>query len=135
MDTPERRIAIVDDEPSLCRALTRLLRLNGFAVDAFASGEEFLESLPERTPSCLILDLQMPGLTGFDVLGRLSAVRSSIPVVTITGYDSPSARERAIAGGASDYLRKPVGEEALLAAIERCTNARPAGATGARSDP
>ena len=135
MDTPERRIAIVDDEPSLCRALTRLLRLNGFAVDAFASGEEFLESLPERTPSCLILDLQMPGLTGFDVLGRLSAVRSSIPVVTITGYDSPSARNRAIAGGALDYLRKPVGEEALLAAIERCTNARPAGATGARSDP
>lgn len=134
VDTPDRRIAIVDDEPSLRRALTRLLRLKGFAVDAFASGEEFLESLAERTPCCLILDLQMPGLTGFDVLTRLSAAGSSIPVVTITGFDSPAARERALAGGAAVYLRKPVGEVALLAAIERCTGAgraHPVGATTA----
>lgn len=126
MDTPERRIAIVDDDPSLCRALTRLLRLSGFAVEAFASGEAFLESLSERTPSCLILDLQMPGLTGFDVLGCLSAASRSIPVVTITGFDSPAARERALAGGAGVYLRKPVGEEVLLDAIERCFSAVPA---------
>ena len=130
MDTPERRIAIVDDDPSLCRALARLLRLNGFAVDAFASGEEFLESLAEQTPSCLILDLQMPGLTGFDVLARLSADMSPIPVVTITGFDSHSARARALAGGAAVYLCKPVGEDALLAAIERCTSAVPARPTG-----
>jgi FixJ family two-component response regulator len=125
VDTPERRIAIVDDDPSLCRALTRLLRLNGFAVDTFTTGEEFLESLAEKIPSCLILDLQMPGLTGFDVLGRLSAASQSIPVVTITGFDSAAARERALGGGAAIYLRKPVGEEVLLEAIERCITAEP----------
>jgi FixJ family two-component response regulator len=125
VNTPERRIAIVDDDPSLCRALTRLLCLNEFAVDTFASGGEFLESLAERTPSCLVLDLQMPGLTGFDVLGRLSAASWSIPVIAITGFDSPAARERALAGGATVYLRKPVGEEALLDAIERCIGAGP----------
>ena len=131
MDTPERRIAIVDDDPSLCRALTRLLRLNGFAVDTFTTGEEFLESLAEKIPSCLILDLQMPGLTGFDVLGRLSASSWSIPVVTITGFDSPAARERALGGGAAIYLRKPVGEEVLLEAIERSIGPRPARPVGA----
>ena len=121
MDTPELRIAIVDDQPSVCRALARLLRLNGFAVDTYASGEGFLASLTERHPFCLILDLQMPGLSGFDVMRRLEAASLQVPVVAITGFDSQSARERAQRAGAAVYLPKPVGEEDLLAAIERST--------------
>jgi FixJ family two-component response regulator len=114
------RIAIVDDDRSMCTALQRLLRLAGFDVETFPSGEAFLGSLPAGTPDCLILDLQMPGMTGFEVQVRLAEARVGVPVVTITGHDSPAAQERALAGGARVYLRKPVCEEELLAAIERC---------------
>lgn len=120
-----RRIAVVDDEPSLCRALRRLLQLTGFDVDTYACGEAFLSSLADHTPDCVILDLQMPRLTGFDVQARLTGAHPEIPVVIITGYDSPSARERALAGGAAAYLPKPVREDDLLAAIEGSV-ARPA---------
>jgi FixJ family two-component response regulator len=137
VDTSDPRIAIVDDQPSVCLALARLLRLNGFAVDTYPSGEEFLASLTERIPSCLILDLQMPGLNGFDVMRRLEAESLPIPIVAITGFDSRSARERAQSAGAVVYLPKPVGEEDLLAAIERSTGRRPDqtaknGSSGAR---
>jgi FixJ family two-component response regulator len=128
VDTSDPRIAIVDDQPSVCLALARLLRLNGFAVDTYPSGEEFLASLTERIPSCLILDLQMR---------RLEAESLPIPIVAITGFDSRSARERAQSAGAVVYLPKPVGEEDLLAAIERSTGRRPDqtaknGSSGAR---
>jgi FixJ family two-component response regulator len=121
------RIAIVDDDRSMCTALQRLLRLAGFDVEAFPSGEAFLGSLPAGTPDCLILDLQMPGMTGFEVQVRLAQAHVAVPVVTITGHDSPAAQERALAGGARVYLRKPVCEEELLAAIGRCIGRRPPG--------
>ena len=126
VDATNRWIAVVDDERSMCRALQRLLRVAGFTVDTFLSGEDFLDSLAKSTPACVILDLQMPGLTGFDVLERLAASGSAVPTVVITGHDSWQARERALVGGAMDYLRKPIGEEELITAIGHCLDAKPA---------
>jgi FixJ family two-component response regulator len=97
----------------------------GFEVETFLSGEEFLRSLLTGQPDCIILDLHMPGVTGFDVQARLAAAHAAVPVVVITGHDSPGARERALAGGAAAYLRKPVSDDALLATIRGCMAAKP----------
>jgi FixJ family two-component response regulator len=112
-------IVVIDDEPAVCKALERLLRSAGMDVVTFVSGAAFLASLVGgRKPDCVVLDLHMPGLNGFDVQSRLAtdpAMR--IPLVIITAHDSPEAQERAMAGGASAYLRKPVDRQPLLDAI------------------
>jgi FixJ family two-component response regulator len=105
-------VAIVDDEESVRRALERLLRSAGLNVVTFADGREFLLSLASHSPDCLVLDLHMPGFSGFDVM---DAVPDSLPVIAITGQDSRATQARA--GRAQAYLRKPVNDEALLEAI------------------
>jgi FixJ family two-component response regulator len=110
-------VAIVDDEESVCRALQRLLRAAGFGVETFSSGTEFLQCLQSRRPDCLVLDLQMPRMSGFDVQARLLELGDRVPVVVITGHDTPEARERAMDGGAAAYLRKPADDRALLDAV------------------
>jgi FixJ family two-component response regulator len=113
---------VVDDEPSVCKAFARLLRAARFDVSTFASGDEFLSSLLQRKPDCVVLDLHMPGLNGFDVQARLTANPDGhIPVVIITAHDSPEAQQRAMAAGALAYLRKPVDAEPLLDAIRNAT--------------
>lgn len=113
------RIAIVDDEPCMRRALGRLLTLNGFLGDTFSSGEEFLRSLAVHAPDCVVLDLYLSGMTGFEVQARMKEAGLSVPVIAMTGHDSQTARQRVLDGGARAYLRKPVSEEVLLEAIER----------------
>jgi FixJ family two-component response regulator len=111
-------IAVVDDEPSVCKAFARLLRAAKFDVGTFCSGAEFVASLGDRAPDCVVLDLHMPGMNGFDVQSRLSedpALR--VGVVIVTAHDSPAAQERALAGGAAAYLRKPVEAKPFLDAI------------------
>jgi FixJ family two-component response regulator len=110
-------IAIVDDDESVLRALKRLLRSAGLRVEAFGGGEEFLASLSDHRPDCVVLDIHMPGVTGFDVQARLAEFDPTLPVVIITGYDSPETRDRVLAGGAVSYLRKPIGDQKLLDAI------------------
>ncbi len=110
-------IAVVDDEEPVRIALRRLLRSAGFDVEAFPSGAEFLDSLKAHQPDCVILDLHMPRVNGFAVQARLAETHVHLPVVIITGHDSPETRERALAGGISAYLRKPVDDQTLLAAI------------------
>lgn len=111
-------IAIVDDEEAIRRALTRLMDSEGMSVETFKGGAEFLESLEIRRPDCVVLDLHMPRVSGFEVLSELSKRSASIPVVAITGRDSNETYERAMAGGARAYLRKPVDGEELLAALD-----------------
>jgi FixJ family two-component response regulator len=96
--------------------LTRLLRSGGLDVESFPSGSEFLESLPAHRPDCVVLDLHMPVVNGFDVQARL--VEFGVPVVIITGHDSDETRARALAGRPAAYLRKPVNDQVLLDAIE-----------------
>ena len=110
-------VAIVDDEESVRRALERLLRSAGFMVETFPSGAEFLLSLPEHPPACLVLDLHMPELSGLDVQLLIERERFNVPVIVITGHDTAEARARVIARGAKAYLRKPVDDKQLLSAI------------------
>ena len=110
-------IAVVDDEESVRKALSRLLRSVGMTGETFAGGAEFLQSLADHKPDCVVLDMHMPGVTGFDVLVRLAATQAPPPVVVITGHDSAETYERALAAGAVAYLRKPINDQALLDAI------------------
>jgi len=110
-------IAVVDDEEPIRRALCRLIRAAGLDAEAFSCGAAFLASVDGNAPDCVVLDLHMPGMSGFDVLARLADLGPSVPVVAITGYDTPEARERVLATGATAYLNKPVDADALLDAI------------------
>jgi FixJ family two-component response regulator len=111
------RIAIVDDDESVCRAIKRLVRSLGMDADAFTSGQGFIDVL-ETSPSphidCVVLDVQMPSLNGLEVNERLAGIGSRIPVIFITAHDEVGARERALAGGAVAFLRKPFNDELLI---------------------
>ncbi len=111
-------IAVVDDEAPIRKALTRLLHSAGFAVEAFPSGVEFMELIKTRRADCVVLDLHMPVMDGFQVQALLSQAGRPIPVIVVTGHDSPDSRERAMAGRPVAYLRKPVDDQTLLDAIE-----------------
>jgi FixJ family two-component response regulator len=107
---------VLDDEPNFCKALARLLKTHGFEVLTFTRGEELLEACASRVPKCLLLDLHMPGLSGFEVLERIAA--RHVPALVITGHDQPGNAQRVRALGALDYFLKPVNELQLLTAIQ-----------------
>jgi FixJ family two-component response regulator len=115
---PRVAIAVVDDDMSVRKALERLLRVTGFDVATFASGEEFYFSLESLRPDCLVLDLHMPGMSGLDVLRRLDQAGFQVPVIVISGDAEPQTRAQCLSAGATDYLRKPFDDEALLSAIQ-----------------
>jgi FixJ family two-component response regulator len=110
-------LAVVDDDADVRVALTRLVSSAGFNVETFASGAEFLRSVQDHEPDCVVLDLHMPEMTGFDVQGALADGHPAVPVVVMTGHDTPESRARAVRMGAKVYLCKPINDEALLAAI------------------
>ena len=112
-----RRVAIVDDDRSVRRALRRLLRSADLDAEAYGSGREFLAVLARNPPDCLILDLQMPDMSGLELHQRLAERGVRLPVIVITGHDQPGLRARCIAAGIATYLRKPLEDETLLAAI------------------
>ena len=97
------------------------MRSAGLSTQTFGSGTEFLESLETRLPDCVVLDLHMPHMDGFNVQTHLAQKCAGLPVIIVTGHDFPEARERAMAGGASAFLRKPVQDSTLLDAISAAT--------------
>lgn len=111
-------IAILDDESKMRSALGRLLRTHDFIVLPFATGEEFMIAAQAEHLDCLLLDLHMPQMSGFDVLASLSALQIELPVIVITGHDEIGNAERIFDLGAKNYLLKPVDESTLLTAIE-----------------
>lgn len=113
-------IAVLDDEAKMCTALGRLLRGYGYEVASFESGEVFLAAEPERPFACILLDLNMAGMNGFDVMKALVRKGTHPPVVVITGRDEPGNKDHVLGLGASAYLTKPVDETSLLKAIELC---------------
>ena len=119
-----RNVVIIDDDPAVLKALARLLRTHAFTVATFQSGQQFLASLPEPLPDCLILDLQMPGMTGLEVQQNLARKGIRIPTIIITAHDEAGIRERCKSAGAIAYLAKPVPEAALFAAIEAAESDR-----------
>jgi FixJ family two-component response regulator len=112
-------IAIVDDDPSVRRALHRLVRSAGYAVQSFASAHEFLDSLPGRRVACLVLDIHLNGMSGFDLQERLVSDEVDVPVIFMSAHDDAPTRERIERSRASAHLWKPVDEQALLGAIRR----------------
>ena len=108
-------VAVVDDEQPVRRALQRLLRAAGFDVRLFATGADFMAHL--EGVDCVILDLHLPGMSGFDVQEALAARGADVPVVVLTGNDTPANRARSLANGARAYLSKPVDDETLLHAL------------------
>jgi FixJ family two-component response regulator len=108
-------IGVVEDDPSFLRALRRLLSAAGFSVATFASAEEFLASDSAGATSCLVLDVHLGGMSGFDLQQSLATAGAPIPTIFITAHDDPITCERAQSGVA--YLRKPFREDALIGAI------------------
>jgi FixJ family two-component response regulator len=117
MAWPQHFIAIVDDEECVRRALERLLRVSQFEVKAFPSGQSFLDSLSSRRPDCLVLDIQMAGLTGRDVQSQLAEAEIHIPIIFITAYDEPTTRDQCLADGAFEYFCKPLSGDKLISTI------------------
>lgn len=117
-------IAVVDDEAPVRTALGRLLRLADYEVAAFASGEEFLASLGARIPVCVILDVHMPGLSGFAVQAQLQAESYEIPVVFITASDDPGLDATVAAARGVALLRKPFTSERLSKAVSAAVETR-----------
>jgi FixJ family two-component response regulator len=117
MERSRLLVAVVDDEETVRRALLRMLRTSQIDAVAYGSGQEFLDSLPSCVPDCVVLDLQMAGLTGHDVQQLLTRRAEPIPVVILTAHDSPEARARCLRDGAAAYLCKPLRCERLIEAI------------------
>ena len=115
-------IGVVEDDPSSLRALRRLLSAAGFSVATFASAEEFLASESAGATSCLVLDVHLGGMSGFDLQQSLATAGAPIPTIFITAHDDPVTRERARSGVA--YLRKPFREDALIGAIHQALESR-----------
>jgi FixJ family two-component response regulator len=110
-------VAVVDDDASVRKAIRRLLIAAKQRVETFASGEEFLQSLADHTPDCLILDVCMPGVTGLDVQRHIARTGAKVPIVVITAHDDSDLRERCETAGAAAYLQKPVDDQVLLDAV------------------
>src|SRR5262249_789583 len=115
-------ISVVDDDTSVRESLQCLIRSFGFAVEAFASAEELLNSGHLANTRCLILDVRMPGMNGLELHRRLPPRRREIPVIFITAHGEEAGRSQALKNGAVDYLIKPFREEALLHAIRTALN-------------
>jgi FixJ family two-component response regulator len=111
-------IAVVDDDDSIRRALSRLLRASGFNVITFASGQPFIDSLEAQRPDCVVMDYQMPDLTGGDVQRLLLLAEIHLPIIIMTAYDHPGIREECLGNGAAACLVKCDLQDRLIAAIE-----------------
>jgi FixJ family two-component response regulator len=112
------RVAILDDDQSVRTAIGRLLRTSHMEVDAFATSIELFNAIERQRPSCIVLDLQMPGMNGIDVMRFLTECGVYIPTIVITAHDELAARNKCLGAGAAAYLRKPLDADELLKAIE-----------------
>ena len=117
MENRRSFVAVVDDEESVRRALVRLLRAANLDAEAFPSGEAFLNSLEKFKHDCVVLDLQMPGLTGRDVQRRLINMQINLPVILITAHDDVVTQQQSLSDGAANYLRKPLRGDVLVRSI------------------
>ena len=118
--TAAQRISVVDDDMSVCKSMRRLFESLGYAVETYASAEEFLQAGAADRADCLVLDVHLGGASGLELQSTLRAAQKSVPIVFITSHaDDEQTREQALAAGASDFLRKLADGERLLEAVER----------------
>jgi FixJ family two-component response regulator len=119
MPTQPAIVFVVDDNASVREALESLLRSAGYRVEAFASPVEFLQRPRSPQPSCLLLDIELPGVSGLDLQEQLVQSHGDMPIIVITGHADVDRSVRAMKAGALEFLTKPFAEEALLEGVER----------------
>lgn len=107
-------VAVVDDEPAVCKGLSRLLSTAGFDPHTYGSAQEFLDHCASEPPDCLIVDLQMPGISGMALQERLRSAGTRLPVIIVTARDDPETHERCLALGVAACLSKPLDCEMLV---------------------
>ena len=111
-------VFVVDDDPSVCESLETLIRDAGWQVETFKSAAEFLNHPRATAPSCLVLDVSMPGLNGLELQKRVALERPDMPIVFITGHGNIPITVQAMKAGAIEFLTKPFSDESLLSAIQ-----------------
>jgi FixJ family two-component response regulator len=119
MPSQNPTIVVVEDDPSMRKAMQRILRLGGFAAALFDSAEEALESDAVTNAECLVLDVRLPGMSGFELYRQLTRSGTGTPAIFITAHDEPAVRAEAESLGASSYLPKPFSGRDLLDAVTR----------------
>jgi FixJ family two-component response regulator len=112
-------IHIVDDDTSFRSSMSRLLRASGYRTAIYESGSNFLEKLPIDEAGCILLDLQMAGVNGFELQDRLGKSSNTLPIIFLTAHGDIKSGVQAIKAGAEDFLPKPVTKEALFECVER----------------
>src|SRR5262245_2944645 len=118
MSSIEPIVHLIDDDDSFRTAITRLLRAAKYNVRGYSSAAEFIATDPSSLPGCIVLDLEMPGASGFDLQQLLAQMEERLPIIFLTGRGDIPASVRAIKAGAVDFLTKPVQRETLFRAIE-----------------
>ena len=118
MTKEQTRIYVIDDDESVRKAFKRLLRSVHFEAETFSSAEEFLKSQTSNQNACIIIDIRMPGMTGFDLQRELKVQGIRIPVIVISASDDAQIRDQARDLGAVAFFRKPIDDQALLDAID-----------------
>ena len=119
MPTARPIVFVVDDDVSVREALELLIRKIGWQPEIFASAQEFLDRPRSLVPSCLVLDISLPGLSGLELQKRIAVERMDMPIIFITGYGDVPKSVQAMKAGAVEFLTKPVSNEDLLAAIRQ----------------
>ena len=118
MSAGKKAVAVVDDDEAVLAATSSFLEALGYDTRAFKSGEAFLAAGLAGDVSCLLTDINMPGLSGLDLQDRVRLVRPALPIIMMTALTDDSIRRRALAGGARDLLRKPVAAAALIRCLQ-----------------
>jgi FixJ family two-component response regulator len=112
-------VFIVDDDVSVRESLELLIRHEGWQAETYSTADDFLKRLPALVPSCLILDVSLPGISGLELQSRISEDRLAMPIIFITGHGDIPMTVRAMKAGAIEFLTKPLTDEALVAAVKQ----------------
>jgi FixJ family two-component response regulator len=118
MSEPESIVFVVDDDPSVRRAMKRLIGCVGLQVELFGSAQEFLASKLPNVPSCLVLDIRLPGISGLNLQQELAKANVQIPIIFITAHGDIPMTVRAMKAGAVEFLAKPFHDQDLLDAVQ-----------------
>ena len=117
-------VFLVDDDASVRKALQRLIRAAGYDVESFPDAAGYLASPAPSLPACIVLDIRMPTMSGFELRSAIAGTSRALPVVFITGHGDEAVRSQALEAGAVDVLFKPIDEEELVSAIEKALETR-----------
>ena len=117
MTSTEATVFVVDDDPSVRKSLSRLIESVGLKVETFASAREYMQQDPYEGPSCLVLDIRMPEMSGLDLQEKLTPAGLNIPIIFITGHGNIPMSVKALKAGAMDFIEKPFDDQTLLDAI------------------